>query len=198
MDSSSTRGCVGVFASLSGRAVSTLMRRRGRSPNHHMLRGHLTRRIAMVIRSRRSLSVTVTTDGVLFNGTAGRGLTRLSRTALGSMFTGIPRCSLSGGLLNNATMSLFGRRNVRVFPDGDRVHGLIGNNNISLGGRGLTTFSRIMATSSLVSNGCLLIRGNGGGCFLVAIGWSLGMLGVFNDKRGVRCLYVQFTYPVIW
>lgn len=138
-----------------------------------MLRGHLTGRIAVVIRSRRSCGTTMSTSGVLFNGTASSTLEGLSRSALLTIFRNIPRFRMSHSTLirNMGTISLF-ISSTTMFTSGNRVHGLIRNKKISLGGRGLTTFSRIVAATSLLSRGCLLIRHNGGGCCLVVTGWG--------------------------
>ncbi len=152
-----------------------------------MLRGHLTGRVAAVMRDRRSCGVTIRTDGVLFKGTAGRGLSGLSRRALLSMFTNIPRCAMDHRALARkiGTMSL-ATRVAPYFPDGNRVHGVARNNNISLGGRGLATFSCIVAATSLLGGGCLLIRHNGGGCFLLVTRW--GRVGVYKVIEGALSL----------
>lgn len=184
MDSRSTGHCVGVFASLDGRRVRNLVTRRRRTPRLHMLRGHLTGRMAVVIRSRTSCGTTMRTSNVLFKGTASRTLGGLSRSALLSMFRNIPRFRMTGSSVrtNVGTMSLFAR-GTTVFPSGNRVHGLIRNNNISLGGRGLTTFSRRVAATSLLSRGCLLMRHKGGGCCLMVTGWVL-LRGVPRNYLG--------------
>lgn len=201
MDSSSTRHCVGVFASVRGRRVRTLVTRRRGTPRLHLLRGHLTGRIAIVIRSRSSCGTTMSTSGVLFNGTASRTLHGLSRSALLTMFRKIPRFRVSHSMLTRkmGTISLF-ISGTTMFTSGNRVHGLIRNNNISLGGRGLTTFSRMIAATSLLSRGCLLIRHNGGGCCLLVTGWwyavrsvRCGGIGrVFKNLLTGLCLYATF------
>lgn len=165
-----------------------MVTRRRTTPRLHVLRGHLTGRIAMVIRSRSSCGTTMSTSGVLFNGTASRTLHGLSRSALLTMFRNIPRFRVSHSILakNIGTVSLF-ISGTTMFTSGKRVHGLIRNKNISLGGRGLTTFSRMVATTSLLSRGCLLIRHNGGGCCLLVTGWWCTVYRItgWGDRQGV-------------
>ncbi len=163
-------GCVGVFAILDHRRVRTTVRTRHTRPRLQGLRGLVTHRIAIVMRNRGRCSGTIGTARVLFNGSASRALHDVSRRAFLSVFSKIPAFRLDGSMLPTGVVSLLTIA-AGMFPSGKRYHGVLRNNNISVGGSGISDTRHVMATRSLVSKGCVLTRGNGGGCCVLGFRW---------------------------